>query len=491
MIARTTYGQSRPWRAGARGSPRGDRSRSGAGEPGGDEEQDPDDDQQPEGASHQLGQDVHASFAAGRVSRSETSESTSSCRSGSQRRARAHRRRARSLRRLERLCACRSGATRRPRKRRGSERGAPRPASSRAGMRPGRCRAGRSAERRSGLRPRESCPRPARRCRCGRRPRGRSRGDRGSPRHPGSRPAVRRPRGPRRAWRATPRGDREQPLECRLLERPVDDLVRSLPAPAAATPDSDFQSCRLCLELGLDVDVEELVDGRRDGAADLVVVEQTRARVREDAVLSATRLTQTANTRAGAARPRRRSAPRKRCSVRASGGRARFRRRRSWRRSFVRLVPASRASRFTELKRRVERANARSTSLRAIRHETLIGDVEISRRLISCSASVRNIFAATPGCDRMPAPTREIFPSRDLVDLDRSDRLLGLVERPPRRRDVLLRHRERELRRLVPDVLEDRVDVDVLGRDRLEDGGGDSGPVGEAAQVEGPRPRRA
>ncbi len=43
-------------------------------------------------------------------------------------------------------------------------------------------------------------------------------------------------------------------------------------------------------------------------------------------------------------------------------------------------------------------------------HESLIGEVEIMRRLIWLSASVRNIFAATPGCERMPAPMIEILP---------------------------------------------------------------------------------
>ncbi len=37
-------------------------------------------------------------------------------------------------------------------------------------------------------------------------------------------------------------------------------------------------------------------------------------------------------------------------------------------------------------------------------HEILIGDVEIIRRLMPRSARVRNIVAATPGCERMPAP---------------------------------------------------------------------------------------
>ena len=75
MIARTTYGQSRPWRAGARAlreAPHGGR----AGEPGGDEEEIPttiSSRKEPRISSVRMS---HASFAAGRVSRSETSEST-------------------------------------------------------------------------------------------------------------------------------------------------------------------------------------------------------------------------------------------------------------------------------------------------------------------------------------------------------------------------------------------------------------------------------
>ena len=42
--------------------------------------------------------------------------------------------------------------------------------------------------------------------------------------------------------------------------------------------------------------------------------------------------------------------------------------------------------------------------------EILIGDVEIICRLISLSASVRNILAATPGFERIPAPINDTLP---------------------------------------------------------------------------------
>ena len=42
--------------------------------------------------------------------------------------------------------------------------------------------------------------------------------------------------------------------------------------------------------------------------------------------------------------------------------------------------------------------------------EILIGEVEIICRLTPLSARVRNIFAATPGCERMPAPISDTLP---------------------------------------------------------------------------------
>ena len=45
----------------------------------------------------------------------------------------------------------------------------------------------------------------------------------------------------------------------------------------------------------------------------------------------------------------------------------------------------------------VQGGTAFGTFSRAITHDTLIGEVAIMRTLIPCSASVWNIFAATPG----------------------------------------------------------------------------------------------
>ena len=55
-------------------------------------------------------------------------------------------------------------------------------------------------------------------------------------------------------------------------------------------------------------------------------------------------------------------------------------------------------------------ATARCRSSRGMRQEIVIGEVEIIRRLIRSSASVRNIRAVTPGCERMPAPTSATLP---------------------------------------------------------------------------------
>ena len=120
-----------------------------------------------------------------------------------------------------------------------------------------------------------------------------------------------------------------------------------------------------------------------------------------------------------------------------------------------------------------------------MRQETLIGEVEMSCRLISSSASVRNIRAATPGCERMPAPMSATLPRSEISSIS----IVPIVScaRASARRvasHVVLRHRERELGGLVADVLEDGVDVHVLGGDRFEDRGGGAGPVGNADEVE-------
>src|SRR4029077_6643991 len=53
---------------------------------------------------------------------------------------------------------------------------------------------------------------------------------------------------------------------------------------------------------------------------------------------------------------------------------------------------------------------AAGTSSRAIMQLILMGDVEIMRRLMSRSASVRNMRAGPRGCERMPAPISEPLP---------------------------------------------------------------------------------
>ena len=53
---------------------------------------------------------------------------------------------------------------------------------------------------------------------------------------------------------------------------------------------------------------------------------------------------------------------------------------------------------------------ASDTRSAAITQEILIGEVEIISMLISCSPSVWNTLAATPGWLRMPAPTTETLP---------------------------------------------------------------------------------
>ena len=54
---------------------------------------------------------------------------------------------------------------------------------------------------------------------------------------------------------------------------------------------------------------------------------------------------------------------------------------------------------------------ARSTSEACSTQEMRIEEVEIISMLMPASASVWNIFAATPGWDRMPAPTSDTLPT--------------------------------------------------------------------------------
>ena len=117
--------------------------------------------------------------------------------------------------------------------------------------------------------------------------------------------------------------------------------------------------------------------------------------------------------------------------------------------------------------------------------ETLIGEVEIICRLIPWSARVRNIFAATPGCERMPAPTRDTLP-RSWFSSTANAPSCACVPSSARagRGHVLGRHRERHLGVPVHDVLDDRVDVDVRRRDDVEDHRRHARAIGDTGQGE-------
>src|SRR6202042_3254060 len=71
-----------------------------------------------------------------------------------------------------------------------------------------------------------------------------------------------------------------------------------------------------------------------------------------------------------------------------------------------------------------------------ITHEILIGDVEIISMLMSSAASVSNTFAATPGCERIPAPTIDTLPIRRSVStlVSFSSPTIGSSARPGPRR---------------------------------------------------------
>ena len=125
---------------------------------------------------------------------------------------------------------------------------------------------------------------------------------------------------------------------------------------------------------------------------------------------------------------------------------------------------------------RAARAPRRAPASERITHEILIGEVEIISMLMSCSASVSNTFAATPGCERIPAPTIETLPiCRVGVDPVRSRaRPAPARARAAAARRSSLGDRERHLgvaplaERL---VLDDRVDVAVGVGERREDRG--------------------
>ena len=84
---------------------------------------------------------------------------------------------------------------------------------------------------------------------------------------------------------------------------------------------------------------------------------------------------------------------------------------------------------------------------------------------------------------------RDLADAVDLLDLDRAERLLSQRQRAAGA-GTSRAGRENETRRSVRDVLEDRVDVDVLGGDGVEDRRRGPGPVGDAASARRrPRPR--
>ena len=92
--------------------------------------------------------------------------------------------------------------------------------------------------------------------------------------------------------------------------------------------------------------------------------------------------------------------------------------------------------------------------------------------LTPSSASTLNTFAATPGCERMPAPTIETLPISSCGVQLRERLARERLQRGARGAQVLARHGEGDLRpaagrgRL---VLDDHVDVDVRAGERLED----------------------
>ena len=122
-----------------------------------------------------------------------------------------------------------------------------------------------------------------------------------------------------------------------------------------------------------------------------------------------------AHARAGAAGLRQADAAR-RAAKRALGEHLaqHRRRRRRWRRGWQRGARHGRSpppwARVSSSKAACSARTAVGISSLAIMQLILIGDVEIMRRLMPMSASVRNILAATPGCERMPAPISETLP---------------------------------------------------------------------------------
>ncbi len=114
-----------------------------------------------------------------------------------------------------------------------------------------------------------------------------------------------------------------------------------------------------------------------------------------------------------------------------------------------------------------------------------IGEVEIMSRFTPASASVENIFAATPGCVFMPAPTSETLAIDSSMENVRAPSSLdGVGHRAPRADQVVLGHREGDVGgALLGDVLDDHVDVDVVLGHAREDPCRHAGVVGHVAQA--------
>ena len=74
------------------------------------------------------------------------------------------------------------------------------------------------------------------------------------------------------------------------------------------------------------------------------------------------------------------------------------------------------------------------TASERITHEILIGEVEIISMLIPSSASVSNTVAATPGCDRIPAPMIETLPISGSVSIAAMPSSARIGSSAPRRR---------------------------------------------------------
>ena len=118
-----------------------------------------------------------------------------------------------------------------------------------------------------------------------------------------------------------------------------------------------------------------------------------------------------------------------------------------------------------------------------MRHETLIGEVEMSRRLIALVGERAEHPRRDAGVRAHPC-SDERRPCRGRRSPSISSAPIASSARASARRVAGTSScgtENESAAEPVRDVLEDRVDVDVLGGDGVEDRGGDAGPVGEAA----------